>query len=82
MKKTKDYSGQLSACGHYIDFYYRDVPTNSDSQLTDYLDEMAEERARELIADDYVEGELCCCYLDDNDKEHEYRGWWKINRDR
>jgi hypothetical protein len=80
--KKDDYTGQIEACGHIIDFIYNNVPINPESDLTAYLEQEAEERARKHIAEDYTQGELCCYFCDYKNRETEYRGWWKINRDR
>lgn len=83
--KSEDfYNGTFRACCHDIDFYYRldkgEVLCDDDM---DQLDTGAEERAREMIAEDIVEGELCTHVVipyDDIALGKEFRGFWNIRR--
>lgn len=77
-KKKKTIAiGQLEACCHNIRWWY-DCNIKKSQQTDDFfnrLQDAAEQRAREMIAEDYREGELC--YYD-VDTDQEYRGWWQI----
>jgi hypothetical protein len=41
----------------------------------------AEERAAQMIREEYHSGELCHVVHFDNDTEETFWGWWKIERD-
>lgn len=67
----------FQACGHTISCWYDDDGLEDDGlelteELSERLAEEAESRARALIPQDYVSGELNCLIGDT-----EIRGWWR-----
>ncbi|KKK56135.1 hypothetical protein LCGC14_3067570 [marine sediment metagenome] len=73
------FNGTVQACCHRISFYYDLGEVTLTEKLKERLREEAEGRAREMIAEDYWSGELCCHpNCDDND---EFFGWWNIETD-
>ena len=76
---TQDnYSGAFDACGHRVSFYFDTAGITLPEGDDELLDEAAESRAREMIAQDFTSGELCA-YIG-YDAETDVRGWWKIER--
>lgn len=71
-------SGEVEACCHRIDFYY-DIGDQelSEEDLAD-LESEAEDRAKTMIVDGYISGELCYLLRDDDTELH---GWWSIKKD-
>jgi hypothetical protein len=58
-------------CAHRIEFNYHSSSKNAtpnDSEI---------EHVREQLNDNYKQGELCMIKLINN-REYEFRGWWKI----
>ena len=73
--------GDFEACGHTITFHYdlRGVPNSDDQEVIDRLTVEAEERARTMIADECVAGELNALIpVDGPDGHMEVGGWWQI----
>jgi hypothetical protein len=60
-------------CAHQVCYFFKSSKTITP-EMEELLDEHAEERAKSLIIDGCVEGEL---YYQDH-LENEYSGWWKI----
>lgn len=84
-KKRTTHSSTCEACAHQIDFYYDigNIPKLDMNEVIT-LNEAAQERAEEMIAQGYVTGELNCIITRPHrrsDKEYEVRGWWSIHRD-
>lgn len=70
--------GIVHVCAHTVSYsFWGDLPESAlqDETLGDSLKNAAEERAKECIIEDYVEGELN--YETD---EFQLTGWWKIIR--
>ncbi len=58
-------------CAHRVEFNYH---TKSKHAVPD---DSEIEHVRKLINEDYTQGELCLNTRIRN-REHEFRGWWKI----
>jgi hypothetical protein len=74
--RRRVFSGTLCACGHYIDWWYAIDGVHMTDEVRTALEEAAEERARECLAEDYISGELNCVI----GGEREVGGWWDIAR--
>lgn len=58
-------------CSHRIEFYYGSNSKNAvpdDSEI---------EHVQSLLCENYNQGELCMVKVINN-REYEFRGWWKI----
>jgi len=58
-------------CSHNIEFWYRSHSKNA------VPDESELEHVQKLLNENFVEGELCLNKVINN-REYEFRGWWKI----
>lgn len=63
--------GYARICAHRIEWRYEYDPDKPD--ITE-LPESEEEHIKQMLCENYTQGELC--YSDDN--ENTYYGWWKI----
>lgn len=79
-EKTLSHEGKADVCAHRVKYSYWDIETELSDRLIRALDDEAESRAKELITEGCHSGELNCYFVDDNDEEHEIRGWWEIER--
>jgi len=77
---AKRVSGIICLCGHTISYFYGNVPNNASQEFMQFLEEHTEERVRECIAEDYVEGTLCFGWQFNNGKYKEFNGYWSIDR--
>lgn len=72
--------GEIEACCHRINFYY-DI---GDSELSDddlqALEDEAEDRAKSMILEGCISGDLCCMVIhpDSDPEEIELHGSWSI----
>jgi len=71
------HEGTVHVCAHNVSFWYRG-PAPITEELKERLNNEAEERARECINEECVQGELH--YMTPDNKEIQYSGWWKIER--
>ena len=83
-KFTKTYrrfaSGVLSAYGHDIRFNYDITGVRIKEDDLNLLAEEAESRAREMLAKDYISGDLCCLLVSPSgNSEKELFGNWAIS---
>lgn len=64
-------TGEIVSCCHRVNWRLADFPGTE-------LPEEALEHIKNMICDEYREGELC---VSDVNSDHEYRGWWSISND-
>ncbi len=73
--------GTSKVCAHRVKWSYFGNEHIDIGEITEEIRERlesgAEERAKEQIIEDYVQGELNTVIVMD-DKDYEVRGWWKI----
>jgi hypothetical protein len=65
------YEGSVDVCAHHVTYYF-DCPREV-GDLAKSLDEEAESRARAMIQEGYISGEL-----NYESEEVNCRGWWQI----
>ena len=70
--------GTIEVCAHYVEWWFEIWETPQTDELRKQVEHEAESRAKEMINEGYVQGELCSV-IDDEDFI-EARGWWKIQR--
>ena len=75
------HSSTVEACCHIIDFWYERCGHKLTDDMREDLESHAEERAREMIANDYCCGELNCLYTLPNWTDLEIRGYWTIREE-
>ena len=81
-KKSKTHSSTCEACAHQIGFYYDlDQIKNVTREEIAAMNEVAQERAEEMVKEGYVSGELNCLITRSKNREYEVRGWWSIHRE-
>lgn len=78
MSDQRTYDSVVEAMGHRISYYYRLDDAELTDELKGQLDEEAERRAREMVAQDYIGGELNCTFIWNDGEEQEFSGWWSI----
>jgi hypothetical protein len=73
-----EHKGMVHVCAHHVKFSYwhgwGDISELTD-EIKQTLETEAEERAKAMIIEGYVSGELNCLIGD-----NEVRGWWEIER--
>lgn len=67
--------GKVSVCAHNVIYSYEVEGIEITLGLQGALQREAEERAKTMINEGYVSGELNCIWQG----EHEVRGWWQID---
>ena len=58
-------------CSHNVEFNYHSKSQNA------IPDDAEEQHVKELLCENYVQGELCMNKLI-RGREYEFRGWWRI----
>lgn len=76
MAKTFENETTLKIWYHWHE--YADNPPREDH--AEQLHEAAIARIFEMYPQGYREGELCEIVTDSNDKEFEFRGWWRVTK--
>ena len=72
------YEKQIEACCHTVAYRYWDFPAGIlTNKVKERLDEEGEGQARDMIAQDYRQGELNCV-VTVGDQDIEVHGWWTI----
>ena len=74
--RTYVYKGIVEVCAHRVSFWFRGLH-RINAELKQWLTQEAEERAKSQIIEGCVQGELCFM---STPAEHEYNGWWNIER--
>lgn len=65
----------IQVFAHTVAYRYWNIDVPITDETREALKEQAEERAKALIAEEFIEGELNCTI-----GEREIRGWWEIQR--
>ncbi len=80
------HEGNIEVLLHRIAYrYWWDGKPELTDEVKEYLEEEAENRAKDCIMEGCHSGELNCYYHNGDDKtgdfkEWELRGWWEIDR--
>jgi hypothetical protein len=74
--KLPSVEGTLHVCAHTVAYHYWSIDVPLSGEDLEVLQTHAEERAKELIVDGVVMGELNCPIGDIGGDS--IRGWWKI----
>ena len=81
--ETELYEEIIEVCCHRVKIFWdmdevENLSEDEKTDLADRLNEAAEERAKECIADGCPQGQLCTAWSDNAEKVHEFYGWYKI----
>lgn len=71
---TEEVKGTISVCAHRVQYSYEIESIDITDELKEVLEAEAESRAKAMIIEGYVQGELNCVW----EGETEIGGWWKI----
>jgi hypothetical protein len=72
-----DHKGSVHVCAHHVKYsYWGEHAFELTDEIKARLETEAEDRAKAMITEGYVSGELNCLIGDDE----EVRGWWEIDR--
>ena len=71
--------GSVTCCCHVVDFWFELGGARITEEDLELMEEEAEDRATQLIAEGCNQGDLCCTTRSPRrQREREFHGWWTI----